>query len=77
MNVIQNRVEAERELSKATKMVKTYEMLTADLNTEIAKLHSIGLNSAVLELKRAKQRLARAKELVKIRIKMLKTKTKR
>jgi hypothetical protein len=77
VNTIQNRVEADRELLKATKMVKTYEMLTADINAEIAKLHLIGLKSAIRELEQAKERVARAKKLVRLRIKILRLKPKK
>ena len=75
MNTIQNRLDAGKQLRKAEKMAKTYEVLTADINSEIAKLHEIGLKSAVTELNRAKARVERVKELVRLRIKVLKAKS--
>lgn len=71
MNVIRNRIEAERELRKAQKVLKNFEILSKSINAEIARLHSIGLKSARAELERAKQRVARAKELVRLRIRVI------
>jgi len=69
MNTIQDR-------RKANKMVKTYEKLTANINTETKELHSIGLKEASRELERAKQRMHRAKEVVGVRIMVLKARRK-
>lgn len=71
MNEVHNRIEAERELRKAEKAPHNFELLSKNIDSEVARLHSIGLNSAGKELERAKQRFARAKELVRIRIKVI------
>src|SRR6266478_5599209 len=68
VNVVHNRIDAERELRKATKVLQNFELLSKSINTEIARLHSIGLTSARKEVERAKHRFARAKELVRLRI---------
>lgn len=73
MNVVRNRIEAERELRKAQKTLQNFEILSRGINAEITRLHSIRLKSARAELERAKQRVARAKELVRLRIKVIKT----
>ncbi len=72
MNVVRNRIEAGRELRKAQKVLQNFELLSKGIHAEIARLHSIRLRSARAELERAKQRVARAKELVRFRIKMIK-----
>jgi hypothetical protein len=76
VNIVKNAMEAKRELRKADNMLKTFEILSKDLNTSIALLHEPGLKSARAHLERAKDRVARSKELVKIRIKHLKVKAK-
>jgi len=76
MNVVRNRIEAERELRKAQKVLQNFKLLSKSIDGEIARLHSIGLNSAGKELERAKQRFARAKELVRIRIKVIRARQK-
>lgn len=69
-------MEAKRELRKAEKMLRNFEILSKDLNTAIALLHEPGLKSARVQMERAKDRVARSKELVKIRINHLKVKAK-
>ena len=76
MNPVRNRMEAERDLRNASKMVKNFEILSADINSNIAKLHSIGLKAAISQLERAKLRVDRAKEMVRLRIQVLKSKRK-
>jgi hypothetical protein len=68
---VQKRVEAERELGKEQKVLQNFELLSKSIDSEIVLLHSIGLSSARKEVERAKQRLARAKELVRLRIKVI------
>ena len=77
MNAVGNRVKAERELRKAQKILQNFELLSKSINTEIARLHSMRLKSARAELERAKQRVARAKEIVRLRIKVIKAPHKR
>ena len=71
MNVVHNRIEAERELRKAQKVLQNFEILSKGINDEITRLHSIRLESARRELERAKQRVARAKQLVRLRIRLI------
>jgi hypothetical protein len=71
MNVVRNRIEAERELRKAQKVLKNFEILSKGINDEIARLHSIRLKSARRELERAMQRVSRAKKLVRLRIRLI------
>ena len=40
MNIVQNAMEAKRELRKAEKMLRNFEILSKDLNTVIALLMS-------------------------------------
>lgn len=77
MNVIHNRVEAERELRKAEKVLKNFEILCKGPDTGIASLHSIGLKSAHAELETAKRRVLRAKKLVRLRIQNIRHSAKR
>ena len=77
MNVVRNRIVAERELRKAQKVLKNFEILSKGINAEITRLHSIQLKSASAELERAKQRVARAKELVRLRIRVIRNSRKR
>ena len=77
MNVVRNRIVAERELRKAQKVLKNFEILSKGINAEITRLHSIQLKSASAELERAKQRVARAKELVRLRIRVIRNSHKR
>jgi hypothetical protein len=72
VNIVQNAMEAQRELRKAEKTLRNFEILSKDLNTAIALLHEPGLKSARAQLEIAKDRVARSKELVKIHIKLLK-----
>jgi hypothetical protein len=76
VNIIQNAMEAKRELRKAEKILQNFEILSKDLNTAIALLHEPGLKSARAHLERAKDRVARSKDLVKVRIKHIKVKAK-
>jgi hypothetical protein len=76
MNVVRNRIEAERELRKAQKALQNFEVLSKGIDAEITRLHSIRLKSARAEMERAKQRVARAKELVRLRIKVIRARTK-
>lgn len=76
MNVVHNRIEAEREIRKAQKVLRNFEAVSKSLNADITRLHEIGLKSARAELERARQRVTRAKELVKLRIRVIKTRTK-
>jgi hypothetical protein len=71
LNVVRNRIEAERELRKAQKVLKNFVISSKSNNAEIARLHSIRLKSARAELERAKQRVARAKELVRLRTRVI------
>lgn len=73
MNVVRNRIEAERELRKAQKVLKNFEILSRGINAEIARLHSIRLKSARAELEMARQRVSRAKELVRVRIRVIRS----
>lgn len=41
MNVVCNRIEAERELRNAQKMLRNFEILSKGINAEIARLHSM------------------------------------
>ncbi len=77
MNVVHNRVEAERELRKAKKILQNFKLLSKSVNAEIAQLHSIGLKSASKELERAMQRFVRARELVRLRMRVIKARNKR
>jgi hypothetical protein len=72
MNIVQNRMAAERELRNAERTLRNFEILSKGLNTEIARMHTPALKSARVQMEIAKKRFARAKELVKIRIKRLK-----
>ena len=71
MNTVRDRMEAERALRKANKLVKNFEILSADINSNIAQLHSIGLKAAISHLERANHRVERAKEMVRFRIQVL------
>jgi hypothetical protein len=64
-------MEAGRELRKAQKLLRNFEILSKSINTEIAQLHSIRLKSARAELEMAKRRVARAKQLVRLRIRVI------
>ena len=74
MNIIQNRMEAQRELRNAEKTLRNFEIVSNSLSANIALLHAPGLKSARANLEMAKKRVARAKELVRIHIKLLKAK---
>lgn len=76
MNIVQNRMEAGRELRKAEKTLRNFEIVSESLSSEIARLHAPGLKSARANVEIAKKRVARAKELVRIHIKLLKVKAK-
>ncbi len=71
MNIVQNRMAAERELRSAQKTLSNFEILSKGLDAEIARMHAPKLKSARVQLEIAKKRFARAKELVKFRIKVL------
>ena len=71
MNIVCNRMEAGRELRKAQKLLRNVEILSKSINTEIVQLHSIRLKSARAELEMANRRVARAKELVRLRIRVI------
>lgn len=77
LNIVRNRVEAEREVRKAQKALRNFEILSKDLSAEIRRLHALGLKSARAELERAIQRVDRAKELVKLRIQEIRGSSKR
>jgi hypothetical protein len=72
MNIVQKRIAAERELVAAQKTLRNFDILSKGLNAEIARMHVPALKSARVQLEIAKKRFARAKELVQIRIKVLK-----
>ena len=72
MNIVQNAMEAQRELRKAEKTLRNFEILSKSISAEIALMHEPGLKSARAQLEIAKARVARSKELVKIHIKLLK-----
>lgn len=74
MNIVQNRMQAERELRKAQKTLRNFEIVSNCLRADIALLHAPGLKSARANLEMAKKRVARAKEFVRIHIKVLKAK---
>ena len=74
MNIVQNRMEAQRELRNAEKTLRNFEIVSNSLSANIALLHAPGLKSARANLEMAKKRVARAKELVRIHIKLLKAK---
>ena len=74
MNIVQNRMEAQRELRKAEKTLRNFEIVSNSLSANIALLHAEGLKSARANLEMARKRVARAKELVRIHIKVLKAK---
>lgn len=76
MNIVQNAMEAKRELRKAEKTLRNFEILSKDLNAEIAVLHELGLKSARTNLEMAQKRVVRAKKLVEIQIKLLKAQAK-
>jgi hypothetical protein len=76
MNIVQNRTQAQRELRNALKMARNFEILHASLNKDIAGMHYGGLKSARAELRRAREGVARARKLVRLRIKVLKAKHK-
>ena len=71
MTIVQNAMEAQHELRKAEKTLRNFEILSKDLNTEIARMHEPGLKSARAQLEIAKDSVARSKALVKIHIKLL------
>lgn len=72
MNIVQNAMEAQRELRKAEKTLRNFEILSESLSAEIVRMHAPRLKSARANLEAAKNRVARAKESVKIHIKLLK-----
>jgi hypothetical protein len=74
VNIVQNRMEAQRELRNAEKTLRNFEIVSNSLSANIALLHAPGLKSARANLEMAKKRVARAKELVRIHIKLLKAK---
>ena len=74
MNIVQNRMEAGRELRKAEKTLRNFEIVSNSLSADIALLHAPRLKSARANLEMAKKRVARAKELGRIHIKLLKAK---
>jgi hypothetical protein len=74
MNIVQNRMKAERDLRRAQKTLRNFEIVSKSLSSEIAQLHAPGLKTARANLEMAKKRVARAQELVRIQIRLLKAK---
>jgi hypothetical protein len=74
MNIVQNSIEAKRELRKAEKTLRNFELVSEHLNSEITQLHAQGLKSARTHVEKAQERVERVKHLVRAHIKVLKAK---
>jgi hypothetical protein len=74
MNIVRNSIEAKRELRKAEKTLRNFELVSEHLNYEITHLHAQGLKSARTHVEKAQERVERVKDLVRTHIKVLKAK---
>ena len=74
MNIVQKSIEAKRELCKAEKTLRNFELVSKHLNYEITQLHAQALKSARTHLEKAEERVERVKDLVRAHIKVLKSK---
>jgi hypothetical protein len=72
MNIVQNSMEAKRELRNAEKRLRNFELVSTGLSASMAQLHSLGLKAARASVASAQKRVALQKERVKNRIKLLK-----